>query len=154
MGAIISGLGGDNLAKGMEQPYGPLDDEFIMANDPEIILVGGSVWSGSEGDQMRMGFTVGEAEAMARLKGFAARPSWRRLAAARSGRIYAVDHGSLRNMADYVFSQYIAKVMHPGLFGDLTPEENLAGYYKEYLPELKYAGVFMLGPAGPAPEAD
>ncbi|MDR2301242.1 MAG: ABC transporter substrate-binding protein [Deltaproteobacteria bacterium] len=147
-GAIVSSLGGDNLAKNMEQPYAPLDNEFILASDPQIIFVGGSIWSGSEGDQMRMGFTVDEKTALERLKGFAKRPAWAHLTAVKDGQIYAVDHGSLRNMGDYVFSQFIAKVMYPDLFPNLRPEENINSYFKDYLPELKYTGVFMLGPLG------
>ncbi|MDR0621050.1 MAG: ABC transporter substrate-binding protein [Deltaproteobacteria bacterium] len=147
-GAIVSGLRGDNLAKDMEQPYAPLDNEFILSADPQIIFVGGSIWSGSESDQMRMGFTVDEATAEGRLKAFAKRPNWRHLTAVKNGQIYAVDHGSLRNMADYVFSQFIAQVMYPELFADLKPQENLANFYKEFLPELKYTGVFVLGPVG------
>ena len=118
-GAIVSCLMGDNPAKNMEQPYAPLDNEFVLSADPQIIFVGGSIWSGSESDQMRMGFTVDEATAESRLKAFAGRPNWRHLSAVKDGRVYAVDHGGLRNMADYVFSQFIAQVMYPDLFEDL-----------------------------------
>ncbi|MDR2456663.1 MAG: ABC transporter substrate-binding protein [Deltaproteobacteria bacterium] len=148
-GAIVSSLRGDNLAKNMTQPYAPLDNEFILSADPQMIFMGGSIWSGSESDQMRMGFTVDEKTALERLEGFMERPAWKGLAALKDGQIYAVDHGSLRNMADYVFSQFIAKAMYPDLFADLTPEENLKAYYKEFLPELKYTGIFMLGPVKP-----
>ena len=59
-------------------------------------------------------------------------------------RVYGVDHGSLRNMADYTFTQYMAKVLYPEAFKDIDPVGNLNNYYKTYLPELKYDGTFMI----------
>ncbi len=93
---------------------------------------------------MRMGFTVDENTAQARLKGFAQRPEWKNLTAVKNGEIYGIDHGSLRNMIDYTFTQYMAKVIYPDLFKDLDPEKTMNDYYAKYLPELKYTGTFMI----------
>ncbi len=49
-----------------------------------------------------------------------------------------------RNMADYTFTQYMAKVLYPEAFKDIDPVGNLNNYYKTYLPELKYDGTFMI----------
>ena len=66
------------------------------------------------------------------------------LDAVKENRVYGVDHGSLRNMADYTFTQYMAKVLYPEAFKDIDPVGNLNNYYKTYLPELKYDGTFMI----------
>ena len=93
---------------------------------------------------MRMGFTVPEEQAQERLEKFTHRPGWDKLDAVKNNRIYAVDHGSLRNMADYTFTQYIAKQLYPEAFKDIDPVKNLHDYYAAYLPELKYDGTFMI----------
>ena len=93
---------------------------------------------------MRMGFTVPESQAQERLFKFTTRPGWDKLDAVKNNEVYGVDHGSLRNMADYTFTQYMAKVLYPKAFKDIDPVKNLNDYYKTYLPELKYDGTFMI----------
>ena len=123
-GAILKNIKAANLAENSPQPYMALDK--------------------SEGDQMRMGFTVPESQAQERLANFTKRPGWNMLDAVKENRVYGVDHGSLRNMADYTFTQYMAKVLYPEAFKDIDPVGNLNNYYKTYLPELKYDGTFMI----------
>ncbi len=144
-GGIINNLEAKNLAGNLQAGYAPLDKELVLTSDPDTIFIGGSIWSGdTKGYQMRMGFTVDENTAQARLKGFAQRPEWKNLTAVKNGEIYGIDHGSLRNMIDYTFTQYMAKVIYPDLFKDLDPEKTMNDYYAKYLPELKYTGTFMI----------
>ena len=64
-----------NLAENATQPYAPLDTEFVLASNPQLIVIGGGIWrNNAEGDQMSMGLTIDEATAQKRLKGFAERP--------------------------------------------------------------------------------
>lgn len=144
-GAILGNIGADNLAKNLDAGYGPLDKEFVLSSDPEVVVIGGSIWSGDTGgDQMRMGFTIDEATAQARLKAFAERSEWKDLTAVKNGEVYGVDHGSLRNMADYTFTCYLAKVVYPELFEDIDPVAEMYDFYETYLPELKFTGTFMI----------
>lgn len=144
-GAILKNIHAKNLAENSPQPYMALDKEFVISKNPQYIFLGGSIWRNkSEGDQMRMGFTVPEAEAQERLLNFTTRPGWNRLDAVKNNHIYGVDHGSLRNMADYTFTQYIAKALYPQAFKDIEPLKNFNTYYKTYLPELQYEGTFMI----------
>lgn len=144
-GSILKNLQAANLAENSPQPYLPLDKEFVISQNPKFIFLGGSIWRNkSEGDQMRMGFTVPEEQAQERLEKFTHRPGWDKLDAVKNNRVYAVDHGSLRNMADYTFTQYIAKQLYPEAFKDIEPVKNLHDYYAAYLPELKYDGTFMI----------
>lgn len=143
-GAIVHQLGAVNLGQGLSAGYGVLDKEFVLSSNPDVVFIGGSVWAGDlGGDQMRMGFTVDDATARKRLNGFAERNEWKQMKAVQNGQVYGVDHGSLRNMIDYTFTQYIAKVLYPEAFRDLDPARTIAEYYKKYLPELSYTGVFM-----------
>ena len=60
-GAILKNLGADNLAENATQPYAPLDTEFVLASNPQLIVIGGGIWrNNAEGDQMSMGLTIGE----------------------------------------------------------------------------------------------
>lgn len=71
-GSIIDAAGGINIADEVLDPsegYGPLDREFVLAQNPDIIIIGGSIWTGgnSGNDQMRMGLTVKKDMALERL---------------------------------------------------------------------------------------
>ena len=37
-GAILKNLGADNLAENATQPYAPLDTEFVLASNPQLIV--------------------------------------------------------------------------------------------------------------------
>ena len=146
-GSILKTVDAANLAEDSQQPYGTLDTEKVLSSDPEIILIGGSIWHTSKlarDDQMRMGFTVKEEDAQQRLKAFASRPAWQQLSAVKTGDIYAVDHSSLRNMADYTFTLFIAKILYPQAFEGVDPAEEMHRFYTEFLPELPFEGTFML----------
>lgn len=144
-GSILNNLKAKNLAADSVHPYMALDREYVLAGNPEVIFIGGSIWRNtSEGDQMRMGFTVEEADARKRLKAFTTRSGWSRLKAVKTNEVYAVDHGSLRNMADFTLTEYMAKILYPEAFKDLNPEKHMADFYKKYLPELSADGTFMI----------
>ncbi len=144
-GAILEELSAANIAADIKAPYAPLAREFVIASNPQTILIGGSIWrNAAEADSMRMGLTVTEDEAQKRLAGFAARPLFAKTDAYRTGEIWAVDHGSLRTIADYVFPQFIAKILYPDVFADLDPDEEIRTFYRNYLPEVNPAGVYCL----------
>ena len=145
-GAILDNIGATNIAKGiLEDGYGPLDMEYILEQDPEIIIIGGSIWSGdNNGDQMRMGFTIDEDLAQERLAGFADRPLWSNMQAVVNNQIYGVDHGSLRNILDYSFTEYLAKIVYPDLFEDIDPAAEYEEMLNQYLPEIAGSGTFMI----------
>ncbi len=152
-GAMLKNLGADNLAENSLQPYAPLDTEYVLASDPDVIIIGGSIWrNNAEGDQMSMGLTIDEAKAQKRLKAFADRPAWKNLSAVRNGEVYAVDHGSLRNMIDYTFTLYLARILYPETFRDLDPMGIMREFYARYLPELNFNGTFMIRLAGQSRE--
>ncbi|HAG43024.1 MAG TPA: hypothetical protein DCL31_06170 [Clostridium sp.] len=71
------------------------------------------------------------------------RPGWENLNAVKDKEIYGVDHSGLRTLYDYVYLQYIAKVIHPEKFTDVDPLANLNDFYTKYLP-VKPEGTFMI----------
>ena len=146
-GGILRRLQVNNIAADMPAPYASLSREFVLAKNPGIIFIAGSIWqNAAENDQMRMGLMVPRTEALQRLSGFIRRPLWDRLQAVKNNRVYGVDHGSLRSMLDYTFSLFMAQVIYPGLFDDFDPEAEIHAFYKRYLPEVDSSGTFTLKP--------
>lgn len=146
-GGILRRLQVNNIAADMPAPYASLSREFVLAKNPGIIFIAGSIWqNAAENDQMRMGLMVPRTEALQRLSGFIRRPLWDRLQAVKNNRVYGVNHGSLRSMLDYTFSLFMAQVIYPGLFDDFDPEAEIHAFYKRYLPEVDSAGTFTLKP--------
>ena len=146
-GGILRRLQANNIAADMQAPYASLSREFVLAKNPGIIFIAGSIWqNAAENDQMRMGLMVPRTEALQRLSGFIRRPLWDRLQAVKNNRVYGVDHGSLRSMLDYTFSLFMAQVIYPGLFDDFDPEAEIHAFYKRYLPEVDSSGTFTLKP--------
>lgn len=144
-GGILAMLQADNIASDMKAPYGVLDREFVIAKNPQTIVMGGSIWlNGAQNDQMQMGLTVKKADALIRLKAFADRPQWKRLDAVRNADIHAVDHGSLRSMLDYTFFMYLARVLYPESFKDFDAQAEMMKFYQTYLPELDASGTYVL----------
>ena len=146
-GGILRRLQVNNIAADMPAPYASLSREFVLAKNPGIIFIAGSIWqNAAENDQMRMGLMVPRTEALQRLSGFIRRPLWDRLQAVKNNWVYGVDHGSLRSMLDYTFSLFMAQVIYPGLFDDFDPEAEIHAFYKRYLPEVDSSGTFTLKP--------
>ena len=148
-GSIIDNVGGINIADSVLDPsegYGPLDKEYVLSQNPDVILIGGSIWTGynTDGDQMRMGLTVDSAMSHERLQGFMTRDGWSGLNAVKNGEVYGVDHGSLRFMGDYVYTLAVAKAIYPDVFADVDPQKEMENFYAKYLPELDSTGTYFI----------
>ena len=94
-----------------------------------MILFAGSRWSNDAGDRVLIGFNVNPEETWARIKPYLERAGWDKLDAVKNGQVFAVDHGGLRSIYDYVYVQYIAKSLYPDLFQDIDPVKNLEELY-------------------------
>ncbi len=148
-GSIIDNAGGINIANDVLDPnegYGPLDKEYVISRNPDIIIIGGSIWTNynSDNDQMRMGLTIKSDMSHDRLNGFMSREGYSKLKAVQNGEVYGVDHGSLRFMGDYVYTQAIAKMLYPSLFENIDPQKNMEDFYNKYLPELDSTGTYYI----------
>jgi len=147
-GGIIDSVGGINIANDVVDPsegYSPLDKEYVLSQNPDVILLGGSTWDESKkSDLMRMGLTVDEETAHERLNGFMKRDGWSSINAVKNGEVYGVDHGSLRFMGDYVYTLAVAKAIYPDVFDDTDPQAELELFYDKYLPELDHSGTYFI----------
>lgn len=147
-GALIERLGGHNIAKGQIGNWGPLSPEYVLAQKPDLIFLGGSEWL-NKPQSVPVGFGADPALTRERMKAYLGRPGWSDLPAVKEGNVFAIYHGGARTLSDYVYAQFIAKQLYSEAFKDVDPAKNIADYYDKWLP-IKADGVYVLpyGTAG------
>ncbi len=141
-GGVVKMAGGENIASGKVENWGPLNPEYVLARQPQTVLLAGSDWVGRD-KAVLMGFGVKEDLTRARMQPYTQRPGWSNLPAIQKGEVHAVYHGGARTLYDYTFLQYIAKLLHPAAFEDVDPVANHRRFYETYLP-VEADGSFML----------
>lgn len=141
-GGVIEGLGGINIAKGQIENWGPLNPEYVLAQQPDIILLAGSEWIGQD-QSVQVGFSADPALTRQRMQAYLTRPGWSDLPAAKSGNVYAIYHGGARTLSDFIYGRYIAKALYPDAFADVDPDAEIKAYYKAWLP-IEAQGVYVL----------
>ncbi|MEQ8814766.1 MAG: ABC transporter substrate-binding protein [Thalassobaculum sp.] len=139
---VIALAGGDNIAAGQVASWGPLSPEYVLASQPEVVLITGSEWLNAP-DGVLMGFGIEQGLTRERLAGYPGRPGWQDLPAVAGGQVHALYHGGTRTLYDYVYLRYLAKVLHPAAFADVDPAAELKAYYARNLP-IAAEGTFML----------
>ncbi len=143
-GNILKTAKCNNIAQGKITDYGPLNPEYVISSNPQLIIFSGQTNSKDQGKQrFEMGFDVKSERALETMNMYLKRPGWENLNAVKDKEIYGVDHSGLRTLYDYVYLQYIAKVIHPEKFTDVDPLANLNDFYTKYLP-VKPEGTFMI----------
>lgn len=140
-GPIVGRAGGRNIAAGRVRNWGPLEPEYVVAEDPDHIVLAGSEWH-DRTDAVMLGFGIDAANAERTLTAFTRRDGWSELSAITGDRLHAVYHPAARSMRDQFFVQFLAQTLYPDLFPDLTPVRDLAGFHERWLP-VSADGVFM-----------
>lgn len=139
---VIELAGGDNIAAGQVERWGPLNPEYVLASNPEVIFLPGSDWT-TKAKAVLMGFGVDPSRTRERMRPYLGRPGWGGLAAVKAGQVHAIYHGGARTLYDYAYLQYIAKILHPEAFADVDPAATLQNYYRTWLP-IEADGSFMV----------
>ncbi len=141
-GTVIDSVGGVNIAKGQVENWGPLNPEYIIAQQPDIILLAGSEWVGKD-QAVVVGFGADPKVAQARMAAYLTRSGWADLPAVKTGNVFAIYHGGARTLSDFVFTRYLAKLVHPDAFADVDPAAEIKAYYGEWLP-IGADGIFVM----------
>ncbi|SMF76322.1 ABC-type Fe3+-hydroxamate transport system, substrate-binding protein [Tistlia consotensis] len=139
---VIDKAGGLNIAAGKVGNWGPLAPEYVLSSRPDFVFLTGSEWQ-SMPNALLMGFDIDRGTTLERLAAYLSRPGWKDLPAIEGGHLYAVYHGGVRSLVDYVYLRYIAKALHPTAFEDVDPRAELVSYYRRFLP-IEPKGTFML----------
>lgn len=141
-GRMVEQAGGRNIAEGRIPPgFSPLSAEAVLAAAPGHVVLVGATWANRSGSA-RAGYGVSEAEARASLAPYAARPGWGGLPAIRAGNLSVVESGLARSLMDWIGLQFLARRLHPEVFGDLDAERELRAWHEAWLP-VPYTGCWM-----------
>ena len=141
VGSVAEGCGGRNIAAGLQGSKVIVDPEWIMKQNPEVIIL-----------TMMHGFDSGPGKTEADLQKvleeiLAGSPEFEKVKAVEDHRVYLLDYDLLYGPRYVIGRCYIAKWLHPELFEDINPEE----LHSEYL--SKFFGIELEGLwAYPLPE--
>ncbi|MDB6452913.1 ABC transporter substrate-binding protein [Falsirhodobacter sp. 20TX0035] len=138
---VIDLLGGRNIAEGQIGNWGPLSPEYVIAQQPDIILLAGSEWLNRPAS-VPMGFGATDADTQPRLRAYANRPGWADLPAVATKQVYGIYHGGIRTLSDFVYLRSVAKALYPDAFADVDPVEELRAFYAQWLP-VSPDGLFV-----------
>lgn len=138
---VIEMVGGHNIAAGQIGNWGPLSAEYIITQQPDIILLAGSEWL-NQPHSVQMGFGANEADAQERLHAYTQRPGWASFPAVQNKSIYGIYHGGNRTLSDFVYARTIAKALYPEAFVDVNPVQELIEFYDRWMP-IQAEGLFI-----------
>ncbi|MGI6078491.1 MAG: ABC transporter substrate-binding protein [Fastidiosipilaceae bacterium] len=141
-GAFVAKCGGKNIAEGKVTKASPLNPEYVIKSNPDVIILTGSYWPKNP-DSMKLGYTATADDSRRLLVGFTKRQGWDALKAVRNNQVYSVNHGIARDIWDFVPIQYFAKCLYPNEFKDLDPEASMKEFHQKFLP-VEFGGVWTL----------
>ena len=87
-GPMITKLNGINIAEGVAS-MAPIDPEYLLAENPDIIIIAGQYWPESK-DSMILGYATNLTESRKRLQGFCTRSGWNTLNAVKNNNIHGM----------------------------------------------------------------
>lgn len=140
-GALVTRLGGHNIADGQIGNWGPLSPEYVLAQQPDLIFLSGSEWL-NKPQAVNMGFGAQAEQTAQRIGAYTQRAGWDMLPAVKAQQVHALYAGGARTLSDYVYAQYIAKQLYPDAFADVDPAQNLRDFYRQWLP-IAADGLFV-----------
>ncbi|HWR40983.1 MAG TPA: ABC transporter substrate-binding protein [Patescibacteria group bacterium] len=141
-GALVEKCGGINIAKDKIEKFAPINPEFLLKANPDIIVLTGAYWP-KKTDSLRLGYLANREESKQLLANFTKRPGWETLDAVKNNQIYSINHGIAREIYDAVVMQYFAKVFYPQEFIDIDPVQTFKEFHQKFLP-VEFSGVWML----------
>lgn len=142
-GALATMAGADVITKDVIKKTSPINPEFILEKNPDIIMIMGSYWP-KKPTSMRLGFEATEDSSQALLKAFTTeRQGWSELKAVENKQVYSAHHGLPREVFDAAVFEYLAKTFYPEEFEDVDPEATLKEFYDKFLP-FSYSGIWFM----------
>lgn len=142
-GALATLCGADVITKDVVKRTAPINPEFVLEKNPDIIMIMGSYWPKNP-TSMRLGFEANEAQSQELLKAFTTeRQGWSDLKAVENKQVYSVHHGLPREVYDAAVFEYLAKNFYPEEFKDVDPEATLKEFYDKFLP-YSYSGIWFM----------
>lgn len=142
-GALATLCGADVITKDVVKRTAPINPEFVLEKNPDIIMIMGSYWPKNP-TSMRLGFEANEAQSQELLKAFTTqREGWSQLKAVKDKQVYSIHHGLPREVYDAAVFESLAKTFYPEEFTDVDPEATLKEFYDKFLP-FTYGGIWFM----------
>ena len=141
-GALVEKCGGTNITKDKIEKYAPINPEFLLKANPDIIIITGSYWP-KKTESLRMGFMADQAESQKLFQAFTKRTGWAELNAVKNKQVFSIHHAISREVYDSVVIQYLAKKFYPEEFKDVDPLQSFQEFHKKFLP-IELSGVWMM----------
>jgi iron complex transport system substrate-binding protein len=126
--------GGRNIAADLAIPYPCVTPEWVVSQDPEVIIKAASYGNGYA--------QTGSDEFNLRRDAIMARPAWHHISAQKNGRVHVMDSAIWTGPRAVIGMAYMARWLHPDLFRDLDPEV-LHREYLELFQGIPYKGVYV-----------
>jgi iron complex transport system substrate-binding protein len=134
IGAFIDAAGGHNIAVDvLKQPFGQLNPEYVLAQDPDVYVGTGGIHLVGKGG-LAMGPGIEARTTHAALEAIIQAPVLAGLKAVRNGRVYGIWHLFSNMPMNFLAVEILAKWFHPELFADIDPDASLRLLNEEFLP--------------------
>ena len=131
---VITRAGGYNISEKIIKGVGNADNEFILTENPNFIFFTGSTWP-SKKDAIQLGFNINKSiTKKTAIRYIDEREGWDQLNAIQNKNVYAMHHGFIRSILDFIPTIYMAEKINPDLFSDLNAEEIATTFFDKYLP--------------------
>jgi len=126
--------GGRNIAAGLSIPYPRVTPEWVVAQDPDVIIKAAAYTNG---------YLLRDPGALnRRMNAILRRPAFNQIKAVREGNVHVMDSAVWAGPRAIIGLAYMARWFHPGLFPDLDPGAWHKEYFKEFL-HIPYKGVYV-----------
>ena len=142
-GALIYKVGGRNMVDDGPN-YPQLTLSAILAAKPEVMMYSSNIAYGDDTIHIGYGFTESDTvKDVERLfngrAGYSDLPAW----TSDPKQIYVVNHMMNRNIFGFASVEFIAQMVWPDEYKDLTPAQDLKEFWEEWLP-FSYQGCWLV----------
>jgi|AGTN01.2.fsa_nt_gi ABC-type Fe3+-hydroxamate transport system, periplasmic component len=142
--AYIDSCGGNNVFSEVTKSTAVSSEEIIKRN-PKVIIK--KMYKGDDSRQDQSGAVSNSAfgatndtGVKALYKKVMARSGWDQIDAVKNGRVYLI-HSDTTSVHPCANTVYVAKMIHPELFKDISGDEVLRQWYKEFM-NVDFTGIY------------
>ncbi len=126
--------GGHNIASGFSIPYPEITPEWVLAENPHIII---------KATSLSCCYAMTDLQPLKSIRdNIIARPAWDNIRAVQGGKVYVMAGDIWTGPRAIIGATYLAKWFHPDFFEDIDPA-NLHKEYLERFQRIKYQGVYV-----------
>ncbi len=140
---IIELAGGNNIAKDLPIPSSRVSPEWILTENPEIIISHGSNLRHMVGIGLGYDANITDNSKLEKAKKILIElPGFKDTEAVSNGKVYFIHDNLMFGPQQAIGAMYLAKWFYPELFKELKPEEKNREFYERFM-NLEYKGIYV-----------